>query len=48
MRSMIASSILQARGVPSVMDLRGGFEAWTADGLPVERADRLVNASTPA
>ena len=48
MRSMIASSILQARGVPRVMDLRGGFEAWAADGLPVERADRLLNASTPA
>ena len=48
MRSMIASSILQARGVPRVMDLRGGFEAWTADGLPVERADRLANASAPA
>ncbi|HVD05838.1 MAG TPA: MBL fold metallo-hydrolase [Gemmatimonadaceae bacterium] len=48
MRSMIASSILQARGVPRVMDLRGGFEAWTADGLPVERAGRLANASAPA
>jgi hydroxyacylglutathione hydrolase len=47
-RSMIASSILQARGVARVMDLRGGFDAWTADGLPVERADRLVNANAPA
>ena len=48
MRSMIASSILQARGVARVMDLRGGFEAWTAEGLPVERGDRLVNANAPA
>jgi hydroxyacylglutathione hydrolase len=48
MRSMIASSILQARGVARVMDLRGGFDAWTADGLPVERTDRLVNANAPA
>jgi hydroxyacylglutathione hydrolase len=48
MRSMIASSILQARGVARVMDLRGGFEDWTARGLPVERADRLTKANAPA
>ena len=48
MRSMIASSILQARGIARVMDLRGGFDAWTADGLPVERTDRLINANAPA
>jgi hydroxyacylglutathione hydrolase len=48
MRSMIAASILQARGVAHVMDLRGGLDTWTANGLPVERADRLVNASAPA
>ncbi len=33
-RSMIASSILAAAGIPS-QDLRGGFDAWTDAGAPV-------------
>lgn len=35
-RSSIASSVLLARGI-RVMNLVGGFEAWEAAGLPVER-----------
>ena len=36
-RSAIAASLLQARGVPDVTNLAGGFAAWQAAGLPVER-----------
>jgi hydroxyacylglutathione hydrolase len=34
-RSAIAASFLEARGVPGVVNLTGGFSAWTAAGLPV-------------
>ena len=36
-RSAIAASILQARGIKDVVNLTGGFGAWAAEGLPVER-----------
>ncbi|MBE7474774.1 MAG: MBL fold metallo-hydrolase [Anaerolineae bacterium] len=36
-RSAIAASILQAQGVPRVINLLGGIKAWDAAGLPVER-----------
>jgi hydroxyacylglutathione hydrolase len=36
-RSAIAASVLQSRGVANVIDLSGGFAAWQAAGLPVER-----------
>lgn len=36
-RSSIAASFLQAHGFDSVANLHGGFDAWVASGLPVER-----------
>jgi hydroxyacylglutathione hydrolase len=36
-RSSIAASLLQARGVSTVMNLRGGYAEWEKSGLPVER-----------
>lgn len=35
-RSSIAASVLLARGIPAI-NLVGGFQAWDAAGLPVER-----------
>jgi hydroxyacylglutathione hydrolase len=34
-RSAIGASLLQARGIRNVINLTGGFQAWTAAGLPV-------------
>ena len=36
-RSSIAASVLRARGVAVVDNLAGGFSAWAAAGLPVEK-----------
>ncbi|HEY9450432.1 MAG TPA: MBL fold metallo-hydrolase [Gemmatimonadaceae bacterium] len=36
-RSAIASSVLMSRGVPGVINLRGGIAAWRNAKLPVER-----------
>ena len=36
-RSAIAASLLRARGVERVANLRGGFVAWRDAGLPIER-----------
>ncbi|HEU4747695.1 MAG TPA: rhodanese-like domain-containing protein [Gemmatimonadaceae bacterium] len=36
-RSAIAASYLKSHGLRSVANLRGGFDAWVADDLPVER-----------
>ena len=36
-RSMIAASLLAARGRADVINLEGGFGAWERAGLPVER-----------
>lgn len=36
-RSAIAAGLLQAAGIREVANLAGGFEAWRAAGLPVER-----------
>ncbi len=41
-RSAIAASFLQARGFGEVANVSGGFNAWVAAGLPVER----VNTAT--
>lgn len=35
-RSAIAASILQAAGVPQVINMVGGIREWSAQGLPVE------------
>lgn len=39
-RSAIAASVLEAQGFTSIRNLAGGFAAWAAAGLPVERARR--------
>lgn len=36
-RSSIAASLLRSKGFAQVADLQGGFAAWEAAGLPVER-----------
>ncbi|HTK56399.1 MAG TPA: rhodanese-like domain-containing protein [Gemmatimonadales bacterium] len=35
-RSMIAASLLQARGIAGVVNLSGGYTAWRKAGLPTE------------
>ena len=35
-RSAIAASVLERLGFPNVINLAGGFSAWTSAGLPVE------------
>lgn len=34
-RSMVAASLLRARGLPADADLIGGYKAWTEAGLPI-------------
>jgi len=36
-RSALASEMAVALGVPSVVNMEGGFNAWKAAGLPVEK-----------
>ena len=36
-RSVIAASLLEARGITDVVNLTGGFGAWERAGLPIER-----------
>ena len=36
MRSMIGASLLKGRGVDRVINLSGGYSAWTKAGLPVK------------
>jgi hydroxyacylglutathione hydrolase len=43
-RSSIASSLLQRAGFRQVLNVTGGFDAWTAQKFPVETAER---AATP-
>jgi len=38
-RSAIAASYLKSHGRQSVANLKGGFEAWVANDLPVERGE---------
>jgi len=40
-RSAIAASLLQARGLTNIMNLTGGYSAWVARNLPVEREERV-------
>jgi hydroxyacylglutathione hydrolase len=35
-RSAIGASLLQAQGIPTVINLLGGIKAWAAAGLPLE------------
>jgi len=39
-RSAIAASVLKAHGVPRVINLVGGYNAWRRAGLPTENGDR--------
>ncbi len=41
-RSAIAASILQARGIKDVVNLTGGFGAWSTEGFAVERGNAEV------
>jgi rhodanese-related sulfurtransferase len=34
-RPAIASSILLSHGVPDVIDLRGGYDEWSREALPI-------------
>ena len=43
-QSSLAAATLQAIGFTHVTDLDGGFEAWAAAGLPVERSPTLQPA----
>ncbi|HSJ08822.1 MAG TPA: rhodanese-like domain-containing protein, partial [Longimicrobiales bacterium] len=38
-RSAISGSLLAAHGVPYVINLKGGFSAWTEAGLPVAKGE---------
>ncbi|HEY0035076.1 MAG TPA: rhodanese-like domain-containing protein, partial [Longimicrobium sp.] len=38
-RSAIAASLLQARGITDVINLTGGYQAWHAAGLPVQKPE---------
>lgn len=40
-RSAIAASVLERAGRSAILNLTGGFAAWTAAGFPVERPVRL-------
>jgi hydroxyacylglutathione hydrolase len=44
-RSAIAASLLQAQGFTRVANVAGGFKAWEAAGLPVERSSRGSTAT---
>jgi rhodanese-related sulfurtransferase len=41
-RSAIAASVLAGGGVKNVLDLVGGFKAWTASKLPAKAAAATV------
>lgn len=43
-RSAIAASVLRARGFANVINMTGGYAAWDAAGLPVERHTAAVVA----
>ena len=43
-QSSLAAANLQALGFSRATDLDGGFEAWAAAGLPVERSRALQGA----
>lgn len=36
-RSMMAAGYAQMKGLPNVLDMKGGIEAWKDAGLPLER-----------
>jgi hydroxyacylglutathione hydrolase len=42
LRSSIAASVLQARGVRKVLNLVGGYAAWERAGFPVTRGEDVV------
>ena len=46
-RSSIATSLLERAGYPLVMNVVGGFDAWQAQKLPVERTLQPATAGTP-
>lgn len=44
-RSAIAASVLQANGVPNVVNLSKGFQEWASAGLPVEQDADAVGST---
>lgn len=42
-RSAIAASLAQLHGIGSVVNLRGGFQAWQAGDLPVEQSSSAAS-----
>jgi len=40
--SSLAAATLQSIGLPRATDLDGGFRAWAAAGLPVERLSAVA------
>jgi len=42
-RSLVACSLLQKAGYHNVVDVAGGFDAWTGAGLPVETAEAVAS-----
>jgi rhodanese-related sulfurtransferase len=45
--SSLAAATLQDLGYPLATDVIGGFEAWTAAGLPTAKVDPVRPADTP-
>ena len=43
-RSAIATSLLLSHGLANVSNLNGGYDAWVAEGLPVESPERATTA----
>jgi hydroxyacylglutathione hydrolase len=45
-RSAIAASVLSARGFTNVINMSGGYAAWVAEQLPVEREPLAAAVAT--
>ena len=43
-RSSIATSLLLSRGLANVSNLQGGYDAWVAQGFPIESPERPTTA----
>jgi rhodanese-related sulfurtransferase len=47
-RSAIAASVFAQTGHARVMDLVGGFKAWAASHLPIEKGSAIAAEASPA
>jgi rhodanese-related sulfurtransferase len=41
-RSAMATERLRALGIPNIVDVKGGFKAWEAAGLPVQKQKAVI------